>query len=45
MKETNKDKPKKLKVGNVPFEDVVRGFLEVDPPEKEKSNKNKDKKD
>lgn len=47
MKKTDKDKPKRLDVKDVPFEKIVNGFLKVKPPERKKPKKNKgiDKKD
>ena len=47
MKKTSKEKSKELKVGDVPFEEIVGGFLKVKLPDKKKPKKNNniDKKD
>lgn len=47
MKKNNTEKYNEVKVGNVPFKEVVGGFLKVKPPKEKKLRKSKsiDKKD
>ena len=47
MEKENTKNHNGVKIGNIPFKEVVDGFLKVKPPKKEKSKKNKkiDKKD
>ena len=40
MKNSNQKKNNDIKVGNLPFEKIVGGFLEVEPPDKKKRKKN-----
>jgi hypothetical protein len=42
MEKTTKEKSKKIKVGDIPFEKIVSGFLEVKPEDRKKQNKNKE---
>ncbi len=42
MEKATKEKSKKIKVGDVPFEKIVEGLLKV-PPKEKKAKKNSNK--